>query len=91
MPIPGSWSPTIGVPFQAVQLSNGDGTSITVTITVNDGAGRFSTTIDNGSVRATRVAYYDPAPGEVNVPAGQTVLASSGARRWPISMSFSSA
>lgn len=83
--------PTIGVPFTAIQMSSGDGSVLTVTITVNDAAGRFSTTVDNSSVRATPIVYYDPLPTRVSVPAGQTVFASSGARRWPVSMSFSSA
>ena len=83
--------PVIGVPFQALQLSNGDGTTITVTITVADAQARFSTSINNTSVRSTRIVFYDPDPTEVSIPAGITNIGTAGPRRWPVALSVSSA
>jgi hypothetical protein len=80
---------TIGVPFQAIRLVSGDGSVINVEVTVTDAVGRFTTVIDNSSARATRVVYYAPNPGEVSVPPGRTTTG-SGARRWPLSVSFGS-
>ena len=91
MAAPNTFVWTIGVQFQACRLVSGDGSVVNVAVTVTDAAGRFSTVIDNSSDRTTRVVYYDPLPGTVQVPPGQTTLSTSGSRRWPLSMSVSSA
>jgi hypothetical protein len=85
------FEPTIGVPFTAAVLSNGDGTFITVTVTVTTATGRFTTNIVNGSNRSTRVVYFDPDPSEVPIPPGTTNFGAAGPRRWPLDMSFCSA
>jgi hypothetical protein len=85
------FEPTIGVAFMAASLSNGDGTIITFTVTVTDSAGRFSTVIENGSARPSRLVFYDPDRSEVTIPAGTTTLGSAGPRRWPLSLTFCSA
>lgn len=72
-------------------MSNGDGTYLTATVTITDAQGRFTLSINNGSVRVARVTYFDPEPIPVSIQPGVTSVP-TGNRRWgSVSTSFSSA
>lgn len=74
-------TPTVGVPFTLAVVSNADGGTVTATITVTDGVGRYTLTVVNTGTSPARVVLHNPDVS-FNVPVGETVLPIPGARRW---------
>lgn len=74
----------VGVPFVLAELANSDGTTFTVTVTVTDGAGRFTVSADNTGTGRCRV-IDQTSNTTTEVTTRTTTVTLPGTRRWTTS------